>query len=667
MENIPPEYKKNTSQKAKILLVVLSFVLVTLLYTERDLIINFISPSSKVISNNKMENFTKEENDIYQKALKENYNKDYQKAKQYCEQILNKYPNNSKANDMMALILTINGNHKAALPYVDKAINTTKNPLFFFHRAQINTDLKNYRNALQDYSSAIKLNNNYDNAYLKRAELKRDYLYDYKGAIEDFKSYLKIHPNNGNVMRAIAKIQNENFGSPHDALDTLNELVKATGKKECRTYLSRSEIYYSINKFDDAMADADTAFEICGNDAYAYNSLGIRYHNLKAYDKAISSYAKAREIKPTFSSPYYNEARIYQFGLKDNKKALEWYTKTVEVDPKNYDAYMNRANVYYSLEEYDKAIQDVNKYLAKYPDYVPAIYNRGLYYEDKKDYLSAVQDFNLAINYNPRYAWAHLHKGLASVHLNDFDTATKEILMFLDIGEASANIANYYTYFNQGYAKASQKTKGTKEQFEEAELLIGPKTGDTIKLFDKVMARNKDNPFFYLLMPDIKKDSDVPHAEYYKQAEAMNPKAVDAMKEVIKKLIFYRKTKQDWMPLGKEINLLENTYPKFFYWYLTELELTKDLNRAKELSDKVLKVNPFVSTAPYTLGYKYYQAGEYMNARKAIKQAIDLNPYFTHAYLVDLLLDLQAGNRKEAEKKVEKINDLRKVINEVSD
>ena len=42
-----------------------------------------------------------------------------------------------------------------------------------------------------------------------------------------------------------------------------------------------------ITKTDEAIEDADTAFKICGSDAYAYNSLGIQYHNLKAYDKAL--------------------------------------------------------------------------------------------------------------------------------------------------------------------------------------------------------------------------------------------------------------------------------------------------------------------------------------------------------------------------------------------
>lgn len=658
MDYMPQEVKKGTSRTTKILLIILLVVFGSLLYINKDLIKHFIDPSTSASVS-----MTKEYADLYKKALAE-YNKgDFVNAIRDCKQILAKYPDNPHTNDLIALTLYKKGDYKEALSYCDRSIKQVKSPAYFVRRAKINTALKNYRNTLSDYRQALKIDNNYDYAYLGRAEFKRDKMNDYKGAIADFKSYLKIHPNNGNVMRAIAKIQNENLGSPLESLQTLNEL--AQNNKECRTYIDRAGINYSIDRFDDALADADTAFEICGKDAYAYNSLGIQYKDLKAYDKASLSYAKAREIQPTLSAAYYNEARMYQFTLKDNNKALEWYNKTVEVDPKNYDAYMNRSIIYNDLGDHDKAIQDINTYLAKYPDYAPAIYNRGNYYSNKKDYISAIQDYSSAINYNPRFAWAHLAKGLSSIYISDFDTAVKEILEFLDIGEASGKISNYYTYFNQGYATASRTIRGTEAQFEEAFLILGPETDDQIKLFDRVVSRDRDNLFYLLITPSVKKSDGVPYQEYYKQVEEVNPQLAKAMQEVFKKMIFYQRTRQDWMPLGKDIKLLEETYPNFFYWYLAELELTKDLKRAKELSDIILKVNPYVASAPAMLGYKYYLAGQYDKAKQAIDQAIKINPYYSNAYLIDILIDIKTGNYGKVSAKAKKVEELRGIISEL--
>jgi len=66
------------------------------------------------------------------------------------------------------------------------------------------------------------------------------------------------------------------------------------------------------------------------------------------------------EIKQTYTDAYRNR------GLAHGKKvqfdqALADFDKTIELNPQSSEAYNNRAVVYYSMQEYYKAWEDVHK------------------------------------------------------------------------------------------------------------------------------------------------------------------------------------------------------------------------------------------------------------------------------------------------------------------
>ena len=60
----------------------------------------------------------------------------------------------------------------------------------------------------------------------------------------------------------------------------------------------------------------------------------------KEYDKAISFYLKAIELKPDYAEAYYNLGLAYK-NQGNLTKAIESYKKAIEVDPDHADAYIN--------------------------------------------------------------------------------------------------------------------------------------------------------------------------------------------------------------------------------------------------------------------------------------------------------------------------------------
>ena len=81
-----------------------------------------------------------------------------------------------------------------------------KNPAFYLNRGVANQNLGNFKAAIQDYSQAIKWNQQYSEAYLHRAQA-----YEKTGAapdaLADYQSVLTLRANTEDVQFAEARIR----------------------------------------------------------------------------------------------------------------------------------------------------------------------------------------------------------------------------------------------------------------------------------------------------------------------------------------------------------------------------------------------------------------------------------------------------------------------------
>lgn len=115
-------------------------------------------------------------------------------------------------------------NAKEAVALYTKILKTKKTSLIYFYRALNYSLIKDNANAIADYTSSIKLNKKHSSAYSNRGMCLFE-LGDYVKAVKDFTASLKI-------------------GTDY------------------MTYLSRSEAYFHLNKFDEAQADFLAAIKL---------------------------------------------------------------------------------------------------------------------------------------------------------------------------------------------------------------------------------------------------------------------------------------------------------------------------------------------------------------------------------------------------------------------
>ena len=136
----------------------------------------------------------------------------------------------------------------------------------------------------------------------------------------------------------------------------------------------------------------------------AYVRRGEVYYTLKRYDAAIADYNRAIEILPLdAASIYVSRAKVYQ-AKNDHDQAIKDCTTAIGLKPTYLAAYYERSYIYSYIGQHDKAIADCATARSLAPNDALANYNSGLAYESyggvlflRGEYDQALPQLTLAI------------------------------------------------------------------------------------------------------------------------------------------------------------------------------------------------------------------------------------------------------------------------------
>lgn len=174
-------------------------------------------------------------------------------------------------------------------------------------------------------------------------------LRDYKKAIDRYTSAIKLKDDVSTVYynRAIAY---EDFG---------NELKNSITEEEFKEYLLK------------AVADYTKAIELELDDAQPVNNRGLLYYYLGEYEKAITDLTLSIEANPTRAVAYdFRGCALRALGELD--RAIIDHTQAIELDSKDPIIYYNRALVWIEKDESENATKDLEKALKLEPNYAEA-------------------------------------------------------------------------------------------------------------------------------------------------------------------------------------------------------------------------------------------------------------------------------------------------------
>lgn len=277
----------------------------------------------------------------------------------------------------------------------------------YFLRAVAKYNLNDLVGAEQDFSSAIKINPVYVEAYQYRA-ITRSIMGNWDDAISDFKTALKIRPDftgtyysRGVTFLMCQQFDNAiadfnkfiqknpkameaylNRGSAYlmlkDTLSAYNDFNKAVQvtPRSSEALTRRGNILSIMNRTQEAMADFNKALHYDKKNKIAYFNRAILYANNHKPVEAINDFGEVIKLDSTNSLTYFNRA-ITKSQIGDFNSAMLDYDKVIELAPNNVLGYYNRASLAFKLGDLDKALNDYSYTIELYPDFANAYLARA--------------------------------------------------------------------------------------------------------------------------------------------------------------------------------------------------------------------------------------------------------------------------------------------------
>ncbi|MHC5932723.1 tetratricopeptide repeat protein [Nostoc sp.] len=223
-----------------------------------------------------------------------------------------------------------------------------------------------YPEAIQDFTEAIKLKNDFAPAYSNRC-LAYLQLADYQNAIANCNQALKFMPNN----------------------------VEA--------YLNRGLAYYRQGDYQAAITDNNQFILLKPNDFRAYYNRGLAHAMLGNHQQAISDYNLAltniSQSSSLLKADVYNDRGLAHFELLDLKAAMLDFSEAIRLNPNNYRAYYNRGCACGRSGDRSCAVRDFTESLKLNPTNAQAYLNRGIAYHQLGHEQAAIADLQKAVEY----------------------------------------------------------------------------------------------------------------------------------------------------------------------------------------------------------------------------------------------------------------------------
>lgn len=150
-------------------------------------------------------------------------------------------------------------------------------------------------------------------------------------------------------------------------------------EQDYKFYLNAGIDKTNQGKFDEALELLEKALSLKDDSALIHFSKAIVYHNLHQLRAAYENYSHAINLDEKMIDAYFNRAQsILAFDNPSEdelREALEDLLKAAELDNKFVDAYYYAATIKKKLEDYEGAIELLDKVLEIEPQ---APYSRAL-------------------------------------------------------------------------------------------------------------------------------------------------------------------------------------------------------------------------------------------------------------------------------------------------
>jgi tetratricopeptide (TPR) repeat protein len=336
--------------------------------------------------------------------------KQYDKAIEDCSLAIVLNPDYAPAYDNRARVYSLTGKYQLAINdlsnamygYKDNAVALSK---VFFQRANMKKALKQYKDAINDYSFAIKLMPDNKFAYWSRASVYYNDG-DYQLANDDYN-------------KAIAFFK--------DDKKSLSNLY------DDRARMEQGQLLYNKAIEDDSLAIVlNPQFAVAyWNKADSHAQNGDFRLSIVDYKKTINFYQAS---KPQLAQLYVSIANN-EYLLNEFQNSIDDCNTALSMDPQSWAPYLYRGRAYFKMNNKDLAMADFKNILAKDTSKKSVDYAFALYYTGAPDKAIEVMQNNIVGETNPYFLLVYYYNTACLLSLmNKPDEATGYIKKCMDAG-----------------------------------------------------------------------------------------------------------------------------------------------------------------------------------------------------------------------------------------
>lgn len=273
---------------------------------------------------------------------------------------------------------------------------------------------KNYQCAIDNYKKAVAEKKYVATSYpaiLFRIGQGLFELKKYEEAIPYFKDAVAANPSLADAHWSMGGTYYamKNYQPAAESYGKAIELLKDNKQSAKSLYYWRAQSYYSLEKYEDALADLKKALAIDSTIANYHAKAGDALYSLEEYMDAIPYYLKSIELgssdKAVTATRYYwlGESYLKEFMYE---KAISALKGSIEYNPEYGYAYWALAAAYYGQRKWPEAATQYTKTLNYFKDDTAStrdiLYHRSVCYMESKDYVKAIADLDAITKRNPQ-------------------------------------------------------------------------------------------------------------------------------------------------------------------------------------------------------------------------------------------------------------------------
>ncbi|MCB9047015.1 MAG: tetratricopeptide repeat protein [Chitinophagales bacterium] len=147
------------------------------------------------------------------------------------------------------------------------------------------------------------------------------------------------------------------------------------------------------------------------DNARLYFERAVMLDGMESDSLALVDYKKAISLDST-RAEYYSAIGDMLFEHKDMEGSVKWIGKALELNPKDRKSHLKLAKMYLFIEDYSKALSEINLVLRQDVYDPEGYYLKGMVYKSLKDTTRALSSFQTALQVEPSYREAMIQLGI---------------------------------------------------------------------------------------------------------------------------------------------------------------------------------------------------------------------------------------------------------------